>query len=94
VVAVHCRAGLGRTGTLVACYLMCRYGFTALEAIAWVRICRPGSIIGMQHKFIVDIEERISDLVKQGRVSHEQVSFKEDRQYPHAAKKKIRNPYD
>ena len=42
-VAVHCAAGLGRTGTLLACYLV-RQGMTADEAIVRVRAVRPGSI--------------------------------------------------
>ena len=46
-------AGLGRTGTLIGCELMRRWGFKALEAIAWMRICRPGSVIGVQQPFLV-----------------------------------------
>jgi atypical dual specificity phosphatase len=42
-VAVHCGGGLGRTGTLLACYLV-RQGLSASEAIERVRAVRPGSI--------------------------------------------------
>ncbi|XP_051930339.1 dual specificity protein phosphatase CDC14AB isoform X3 [Hippocampus zosterae] len=50
--AVHCKAGLGRTGTLIGCYLIKHYRFSAAEAVAWIRICRPGSIIGPQQHFL------------------------------------------
>ncbi|XP_066548670.1 dual specificity protein phosphatase CDC14AB isoform X6 [Amia ocellicauda] len=64
-VAVHCKAGLGRTGTLIGCYLMKHYRFTAAETIAWIRICRPGSIIGPQQHFL---EEKQASLWVQGDV--------------------------
>ncbi|XP_074643024.1 dual specificity protein phosphatase 23-like [Tubulanus polymorphus] len=43
-VAVHCAAGRGRTGTMIASYLIKEYGLPAEEAITKTRSLRPGSI--------------------------------------------------
>ncbi|XP_024240694.1 protein tyrosine phosphatase domain-containing protein 1-like [Oncorhynchus tshawytscha] len=42
--SVHCHAGLGRTGVLLACYLVFATRMTADQAIVFVRSKRPNSI--------------------------------------------------
>jgi cell division cycle 14 len=57
-VAVHCRAGLGRTGTLIGLWLMLRGGFSADEALGWLRVVRPGSVVGRQQHYLKAVEAR------------------------------------
>eukprot|EP01018_Ginkgo_biloba_P016891 Gb_00815 [translate_table: standard] len=102
-VAVHCKAGLGRTGVLIGCYIMKHYRFTANEhdspfpltevvmlkvacitftetcfsmmdfclnalvghcaylkqVLGYLRVVRPGSVIGPQQHFLRDMQSRM-----------------------------------
>ena len=52
--AVHCIRGMGRTGTMIACYLVKAYGMTGRTAINEVRRLRPGSIETKEQEQIVE----------------------------------------
>lgn len=51
-IAVHCKAGLGRTGCLIGAHLIYSYGFTAAECIAYMRFLRPGMVVGPQQHWL------------------------------------------
>ena len=59
-VAVHCGAGLGRTGTLLAAYLV-SLGMDSEAAIERIRTVRPGSIETLeQEQAVHEFEQRLS----------------------------------
>lgn len=75
VIAVHCKAGLGRTGTNISAFMMKHYGYTAKECVAWCRLCRPGCVVGPQQQFLISIESRMS-ADRQNYVNTEEVDKK------------------
>src|SRR5205085_7844864 len=54
-VYVHCKAGRGRSATLVLCYLMAAYGLTAQEAYARLRRARPHVTRGLDQRPVVAV---------------------------------------
>ena len=59
--AIHCKAGLGRTGVLICSYLIKHFGFTAEEAIGYIRVVRPGSVIGLQQNYLLAHAARLQE---------------------------------
>ena len=59
-VLVHCSEGKGRTGTVLAAYLV-KHGLSADEAIRSVREKRPGSIQTVEQEKALEELEKIRD---------------------------------
>jgi atypical dual specificity phosphatase len=58
-VLVHCLAGIGRTGSVLAAYMIEYEGKTADDAIARLRVIRPGSVEGAQEVAVRQYEQRV-----------------------------------
>lgn len=58
-IAVHCHAGLGRTGLTIACFLVaCGEAASAAQAVEMVRAARPGSLQTQAQVMFVSIFEQ------------------------------------
>lgn len=57
-VMVHCAAGKGRTGTVLAAYLVKKRNLSAEEAIEKVRGMRPGSVQSISQETAVSMYEK------------------------------------
>ncbi|MEM2919771.1 MAG: dual specificity protein phosphatase family protein [Candidatus Nitrosocaldus sp.] len=57
-VMVHCAAGKGRTGTILAAYMIKYEGLSAIEAINRIRSLRPSSIQSSSQEMALTLYER------------------------------------
>src|SRR5262245_23160471 len=55
---VHCKAGRGRSATLVLCYLMAAHGWTATQAYGRLKSARPHVTRGLSQRAVVSAIER------------------------------------
>jgi protein-tyrosine phosphatase len=54
-IAIHCMAGLGRTGIFLACLAKRQFNMTGKESISWVRQFVPNALENpLQESFVVD----------------------------------------
>lgn len=57
-VMVHCAAGLGRAGTILACYHVKYLGYSSMDAIKKIRKQRPGSIQSKPQELAIALYEK------------------------------------
>ena len=57
-VLVHCAAGKGRTGAVLAAYMIKKDNLTAVEAIKKIRLLRPGSVQSITQETALSMYEK------------------------------------
>ncbi|CAI4216697.1 unnamed protein product [Parascedosporium putredinis] len=82
-IAVHCKAGLGRTGCLIGAYLIYRHGFTANEVIAFMRFMRPGMVVGPQQHWLHIKQGTFRDASNRTPLSEPRKAARTDRHHPY-----------
>jgi atypical dual specificity phosphatase len=60
-VLVHCLAGIGRTGSSIAAYMIAYQGKSAKEALEHLRKLRPGSVEYPQEKAVYAFEKQVKE---------------------------------
>lgn len=63
-VLVHCAAGKGRTGAVLAAYFMKKENLTADQAIEKIRLMRPGSVQSLTQETALSMYEKYLNLKK------------------------------
>lgn len=71
-VAVNCRGGKGRTGTMMCCYIVYKEGITAYEAIRRIRELSPGSIETRGQEEFIEEFYRLRHISEQQRKKQEE----------------------
>jgi atypical dual specificity phosphatase len=64
-VLVHCAAGKGRTGALLAAYLMKKQNLSAKQAIEKIRLMRPGSVQSIMQETALSMYEKYLKIKKE-----------------------------
>ena len=57
-VLVHCAAGKGRTGAVLAAYMIKKENLTAEQAIERIRLMRPGSVQSITQETALSMYEK------------------------------------
>lgn len=63
-VLVHCAAGKGRTGAVLAAYLIKKENLTAKQAIQKIRLMRPGSVQSVTQETALSVYEKYLKIKK------------------------------